>query len=60
MKRTADRCDMPEIDSQHHTFTENRTEQNGLFQLEHIRFNVSIQIHIHEYGHVKENKKKKK
>ena len=38
-------------------FKQNRTEQNGLFfQFEHIRFIVSIQIHIHEYGHVKEKK----
>ena len=37
-----------------------RTEQNGLFQLEHIRFIVSIQIHIHEYGHVGKKKKKQK
>ena len=39
---------------------QNRTEQNALFKLEHIRFIVSIQIHIHEYGLVKKEKRNKK
>ena len=37
----------------------NRTEQNALFKLEHIRFIVSVQIHIHEYGLVKKEETKK-